>query len=310
MDYKDYYQVLGVAKSATEKEIKAAYRKLAQKHHPDKNPGNKAAEEKFKDLNEAYEVLGDPQKRARYDQLGSSYHQWERSGRPGGGFDWSQWAGGAGAGGQRVDPRDFNDLFGGAGGFSDFFTTLFGGGRGFGEAGPRPRVSQRGGDLEQPVEITLEEVYQGAHRTLQKGSRRLEVNIPRGARTGTKVRIAGEGEPGQPAGDLFLKVTVRPHEQYERDGDDLRVDVPVDVYTAILGGEVRVSTLSGEVMLSIPPETQSGKSFRLAGRGLPRLREPQTYGDLYVRVVLKIPTHLSDQERQLFAELAGLRKRR
>ena len=308
MEYKDYYQLLGVSKTATEKEIKSAYRKLAQKYHPDKNPGDKTAEEKFKDINEAYDVLGDPQKRARYDQLGSSYYQWERSGRPGGGFDWSQWMSGGGAGGARGEARDFNDLFGGTGGgFSDFFNMLFGGARGYGEAGPRARPSMRGEDLEQPVEITLDEAFHGARRTLQKGSRRLEVNIPRGARTGTRVRIAGEGGPGQPAGDLFLKVTVRPHEAYTRDGDDLRVDVPVDLYTAVLGGEVRLETLAGEVMLTIPPETQSGKTFRLAGRGLPRLREPQANGDLYARVVVKIPTHLNEKERQLFAELAALR---
>ena len=309
MEYRDYYQILGVGRTATEKEIKTAYRKLAQRYHPDKNPGDKAAEEKFKEIIEAYDVLGDPQKRARYDQLGSSYHQWERAGRPGGGFDWSQWMGGGG----RTEARDFNDLFGagsGAGGFSDFFNMLFGGTRGYGEAGPRTRVGLRGEDLEQPVEITLEEAYHGARRTLQKGDRRLEVNVPRGARTGTRVRIAGEGGPGQPPGDLFLKVTVRPHKAFERDGDDLRVDVPVDLYTAVLGGEVRVETLSGEVVLTIPPETQSGKTFRLAGRGLPRLREPQTNGDLYARVVVKIPTSLSDKERQLFAELAALRRRR
>lgn len=308
MDYKDYYRLLGVSKGATEKEIKAAYRKLAQKYHPDKNPGDKAAEEKFKDINEAYEVLGDSQKRARYDQLGSSYHQWERAGRPGGGFDWGQWAGGAG-GGQRAEPRDLNDLFG-DGSFSDFFNMLFGGGRGFGEAAPRGRAAARGEDLEQPVEITLEEAYQGARRTLQKGSRRLEVNIPRGARTGTKVRIAGEGGPGQLPGDLFLQVTVRPHPVYERDGDDLRMDLPVELYTAVLGGEVRVNTLGGEVVLTIPPETQAGRTFRLAGRGLPRLREPQTHGDLFVRVSVKVPTQLSEKERQLFAELAALRARR
>ncbi len=306
MDYKDYYQLLGVGKNATEKEIKSAYRKLAQKYHPDKNPGDKAAEDRFKDINEAYEVLGDADKRAKYDRLGSSYQQWERAGRPGGGFDWSQWSSG---GGSRVDMRDLNDLFGGAGGFSDFFNTLFGGGRGFGEAGSaRSRAGFRGEDIEQPVEITLEEAFHGATRTLQKGGRRLEVSIPKGARAGTRVRIKGEGGLGQPAGDLFLNVAVRAHDRFERDGDDLRVDVPVDVYTAVLGGDARVPTLAGDVVLSIPPETQSGKTFRLAGRGMPRLREPGTAGDLFARVVVRIPTQLTDRERQLYKELAALRR--
>ncbi len=312
MEYKDYYKTLGVSKTATEKEIKSAYRKLAQKYHPDKNPGNTSAEDRFKEINEAYEVLGDPQKRARYNQLGSSYAQWERAGRPGGGFDFSQWMGGAGGGGSRVDYRDLNDLFGGAGGFSDFFTTLFGGGRGFGDTGGGVRTGPgrfRGQDIEQPIEIALEEVYQGAKRTLQKGNREMEVTIPRGARTGTKVRLRGEGEPGQPSGDLFLVVTVRPHPVYERDGDDLRADVPVDLYTALLGGEARVTTLNGDVVLTIPPETQSGKTFRLSGRGMPRLREPNSFGDLYARVVIKIPTPLTDHERKLFTELAALRRK-
>lgn len=305
MDYKDYYRLLGVGKGATDKEIKAAYRKLAQQYHPDKNPGNKAAEEKFKDINEAYEVLGDAHKRARYDQLGSSYHQWERAGRPGGGFDWSQWMG---ASSPRPEAADLNDLFG-EGGFSDFFNQLFGGGPAFSQAGPRRRRAGRGPDLERPVEITLEEAYQGARRVLSEGSRRLEVSIPRGARTGTRVRISGEGGPGQPAGDLYLLVTVRPHPLYERDGDDLRLEVPIDLYTAVLGGEARVQTLAGEVVLTIPPETQSGRTFRLAGRGMPRLREPQTCGDLLARVAVKVPTHLTEKERQLFAELAALRGR-
>lgn len=305
MDYKDYYKVLGVAKTASEKEIKSAFRKLAQKYHPDKNPGDKAAEDKFKDLNEAYEVLGDPQKRARYDQLGSSYAQWERAGRPGGGFDWGQWSAG---GGGRVDYRDLNDLFGN-GGFSDFFNTIFGGARGygggFGAGGARP--TQRGEDIDQPVEVTLEEAYQGATRLLQRGPQERRVEIPRGVRTGTRVRITGEGGRGQPAGDLYLVVTVRPHPVFEREGDDLRVEVPVDLYTAVLGGEAKVRTLAGDVVLTIPPETQAGKAFRLAGRGMPRLREPNTYGDLYARVVVKIPTHLTAAERELFQQLAGLR---
>jgi curved DNA-binding protein len=309
MDYKDYYKILGVGKTANEKEIKSAFRKLAQQYHPDKNPGSKTAEDKFKDINEAHEVLSDPQKRARYDQLGASYSQWERSGRPGGGFDWGQWAGGTG--GQRVDYRDLNDLFGGSGGFSDFFNTLFGGAGGFG--GQRPGYGSRaqvlrGEDIEQPVEITLEEAFHGATRTLEKNGDRKSIDIPRGAKTGTKVRFKGQGGPGNPPGDLFLTITVRPHNKFERDGDDLHTEVTVDLYTAVLGGEATVPTLTGDLRLTIPAETQSGKKFRLSGRGLPKLKDPAMFGDLYARVLVKVPTHLSEAERELFQQLAQLRK--
>ena len=161
--------------------------------------------------------------------------------------------------------------------------------------------------MEQPVEITLEEAYHGAKRTLQKDGRRLEVSIPPGAKTGTKVRVAGEGGPGEPVGDLFLVVSVRPHPKYRREGDDLYVDFPVDLYTAVLGGEAHVPTLGGDLVLTIPPETQSGKTFRLSGRGMPKLRQPKEYGDLYARTNIQIPTHLTEAERRLFEELAALR---
>lgn len=309
MDYKDYYKVLGVSKTADEKEIKSAFRKLAQKYHPDKNPGDTAAEDRFKEINEAYEVLGDAQKRQRYDQLGSSYNQWERSGRPGGGFDWGQWSQYAGGqGGQRVEYQDLNEMFGGGGGFSDFFNMLFGGARGFGGAGFGGQGPGRGEDLEQSIEITLAEAYGGATRTLTKGGRRLTGKIPRGARTGTKVRIKGEGGPGQTPGDLYLVVSVQPDERFTRDGDDLRVEVPVDLYTALLGGEARVPTLSGDVVLTVPAETQNGKTFRLSGRGMPKLRAPDTHGDLLARISVRMPTHLSDKERELIRELAQLRR--
>ena len=312
MEYRDYYKVLGVDKKATEKDIKSAFRRLAQLYHPDKNPGDARAEDKFKEINEAYEVLGDAQKRARYDQLGASYAQWQRAGGGAAPFDFSQWAGMGGAqrnpGGGGPAP-DLGEMFG-EGGFSDFFTSLFGGGQRRTAGGPRARASSfslRGEDMEQPIDISLEEAYHGAKRTLQKGDRRLEVNIPAGARTGTKVRLAGAGGPGQTPGDLFIVISVRPHAVYRREGDDLHVDVPVDLYTAVLGGEARVPTLNGEVMLNVPPETSSGKRFRLSGRGMPKLRQASERGDLYAHVVVKLPTNLSERERQLFAELAALR---
>jgi curved DNA-binding protein len=303
MEYRDYYKVLGLDKSATEKDIKSAFRRLAQRYHPDKNPGDRSAEERFKEINEAYEVLGDPQKRAKYDRLGASYAQWQRAGQPGGGFDFGQWAGTGGSGGA----RDINDLFG-EGGFSEFFNCLFGG---MGQAGQRRANARnwtyRGEDMEQSIDISLEEAYQGTRRTLQRGSRRLEVSIPAGARTGTRVRMSGAGGEGQLAGDLYLVVNVRPHPQFRREGDDLYVDLPVDDYVAALGGEVRVPTLSGEVVLTLPPETQTGRTFRLAGKGMPRLRQSTEHGDLYARVQLRLPAQLTDRERELYAQLRALR---
>ncbi len=310
MDYRDYYKVLGVERAASEKDIKSAYRRLAQQYHPDKNPGDKRAEEKFKEINEAYEVLGDAQKRAKYDRLGASYAQWERAGHPGAGFDFSQWA--SGGAGSRGGP-DLNDLFGGeAGGFSDFFTSLFGGAGAGTRRSTRTRASSwsmRGEDMEQPIEISLEEAYAGTHRTLERGNKRLDVNIPPGAHTGTKVRMAGAGGAGQTAGDLYLVVSVRPHPTFRREGDDLHVDVPVDLYTAVLGGEVRVPTLAGELKLTVPPETQTGKAFRLSGRGMPKLRNAGERGDFFAHLVVRVPTELTERERQLFAELAALRGR-
>ena len=311
MDYRDYYKVLGVDKKATEKDIKSAFRRLAQVHHPDKNPGDQKSEDKFKEINEAYEVLGDPQKRAKYDQLGASYAQWQRSGAGAAGFDFSQWAGmgGGGAGARPGTAPDLGEMFG-EGGFSEFFTSLFAGGAPRRGQSPRARASGfslRGEDMEQPIDIGLEEAYAGAKRTLQKSDRRLEVNIPPGARTGTKVRLAGAGGAGQTPGDLFIVINVRPHPTYRREGDDLHVDVPVDLYTALLGGEVRVPTLAGEVVLNVTAEAQTGKTFRLTGRGMPKLRQSAERGDLYAHLVVKLPSNLSERERQLITELAALR---
>jgi len=305
MEYKDYYKTLGVNRNAEEKEIKKAYRKLARQYHPDMNPGDKAAEEHFKDINEAYEVLSDPEKRRKYDQLGSSWQQWQRTGRDPGGFDWSRWSSAAQPGGVRVEYRDLGDLgdlFGRD--FSDFFQSIFGG---MGAPQARPR---RGQDYTQPVEITLEEAFQGTTRMIQKDGRRLEVKIPPGVTTGSKVRVAGEGSPGivgGASGDLYLEVKVLPHSLFEREGDDLRCEVPVNLYTAVLGGEVKVPTLSGDVMLNIPPETQGGRTFRLRGKGMPNLGNPKKRGDLYARLMVQVPQKLSQREKELFRELASLR---
>ena len=315
MDYKDYYKILGVSKSASEAEIKSAYRKLAKLHHPDKNLGDKKAEEKFKEINEAYEVLGDSSKRAKYDELGTSYARYQQYG--GGSTDWeSFWRSQGGRGGARVEYEgDLSDLFGGSGEFSDFFNVIFGtmGGRTQQTRSRRTRVTEMSGQAqEHTVEITLEEALHGATRKLQKGSRTLEVKIPAGAKNGTKVRIAGEGSPGVGGrpGDVYLVVKLAEHPTFKLrgDGPDLQTDLPLDLYAAVLGGEARVSTLDGkDVMLTIPPESSSGQMMRLRGKGLPRKPKDAERGDLYARLLVQAPKNLSDEEKELFKKLAKLR---
>lgn len=313
MEYKDYYQILGVSKNADEKDIKRAYRRLARQYHPDKNPDDKTTEERFKEINEAYEVLGDPKKRARYDQLGSNYHRFRQGGGHPGDFDFSQWANQAGRGGyyQQVNLNDLGELFGSSGsGFSDFFNAIFGGGLGqsVGRQEPfRRRAQASGGNAEQTVEITLEEAYQGTTRTFSQNGSRFTAKIPAGAKPGTKIRLRGKGNPG-PAGpgDLFLVVQVKPHPTFRRAGHNLRVDVGVDVTTAVLGGNVTVPTLTGPVSLTIPSGTQGGQTFRLKGKGMPRLRQPEQAGDLLATVRIEIPAELSAKERELYEQLATL----
>lgn len=314
MEYKDYYKILGVPRSASEKEIKRAYRRLARQYHPDRNPGDKNAEERFKEINEAQEVLSDVDKRQKYDRLGAQWQQWQRMGRDPRDFDYSQWF--AGGGSSRMHAEwggDLDDLFGGTGGFSDFFRSIFGGMGG--QPTARRQYAQarvrRGQDYEQPVEITLEEAYHGTACVLDVGGSRLEVRVPQGVKTGSKVRVAGKGGAGmgggQP-GDILLKIKVLPHGTFVRKGNDLHCEVSVGLYTALLGGEERVPTMETPVRLKIPPETQTGRSFRLRGQGMPHLRDPKRRGDLFARVKVTLPQHLSEREKELFQELAGLRE--
>jgi DnaJ-class molecular chaperone len=310
---KDYYKILGVGRNASEKEIKSAYRKLARKYHPDVNPGDKAAEDKFKEIGEAYEVLSDPEKRRRYDQFGSGWARGPQGVPPG----WEVFRQGQrrpGAGGRRPPGQggptiDFETA---AGDLGDFFESLLGrGARGAGRTTTRPRAGE---DLDQDVEVTLEEAYNGGLREFvidlpdASGSNtreRIEVKIPPGVRDGTRLRVAGKGHPGfngGPRGDLFLRVRLKPHERLERRGDDLYADVPVPLVDAALGGEVEVATLSGRGTFRIPPETQNGKTFRLTGQGMPKMGGGGR-GDFYARVKVVLPERLTDKERGLFEEL-------
>jgi len=305
MEYHDYYKTLGVARDADEKAIRKAYRELARRYHPDMNPGDKSAEAKFKEINEAYEVLSDADKRVKYDQLGASYQQYARNGANPGGFDWSTWA--ANNQGQPFGGGGFDS----SGEFSDFFSTIFG----FGGGGTRTRQARqpiRGRDAEQPVEVTLEEVFSGTTRTIKRGNKQTKIRIPAGAQDGTRIRVPAQGEPGiagGPPGDLFLVVARKPHPLFRvRDNQtDLNLDQKVDLYTAVLGGEILVPTLNGDVKLRIAEGTQSGQWLRISKRGLPDLRSPETFGDLYVRVLVQVPTNLTAEERELFERLAGLR---
>ncbi len=312
MEFKDYYATLGVAPDADDKAIKQAYRKLARQHHPDVKPGDKASEERFKEINEAYQALSDPERRKKYDELRGQYQQWsERGGR--GDFDWGRWQSAPGppdqagqeAYGYNVSPEDLEDLFGGGSPFSDFFGSIFGQAGGGPSGADRATRPRRGRDQEAGVEITLEEAFHGTTRGLQIGDRRIEARIPPGVRSGSRVRLAGQGSPGvagASAGDLYLVVEVVPHPGFARDGDDLRADVRVDFYAAAVGGEARVPTIDGAVTLKIPPRTQAEKTFRLKGKGMPRLGRPGERGDMWARVKLVLPEPMTD------AEIEGLRR--
>jgi curved DNA-binding protein len=309
MEYKDYYKILGVDRSANENDIRRAYRKLALKYHPDRNPNNPAAEEKFKEINEANQVLSDPEKRTRYDQLGESYTQWQARGAPTGGFNWEDWANVRTGGGTRVDMGDLEDMLGGE--FSEFFRNIFGGmyNTGSRTQNQRTRTSQaRKPEYQQAVTISLTEAFQGAARRVEIQDRKLEVKFPPGAHTGTKVRVPGAVvSPAGERNDLYLVLEVADDPRFERKGDHLHTTATLDLYTAILGGEITITTLSGKIMLTIPPGTQPDQVFRLSGRGMPHLKDPQTHGDLFVKVKIQIPQHLTTQQKQLFEQLARLR---
>lgn len=292
---RDYYETLGINRNASDDEIKKAFRTQAKKYHPDANPDNPQAEERFKEINEAYEVLRDPEKRQTYDQFGNNWEAYQR-----GGF------GGQGYGSTQVNFDNLEEVLGSmfGGGFGNFSTDT-----GTGSTGGRRRRRSRakGRDIEQPVSITLQEAYQGTQRVFTKEGEPLTVNIPAGAKNGTKVRVKGEGMPGAfggPHGDLMLVVSIdESNSPFTRDGDHLHTDVTVDLFTAILGGEVEIPTMARPVKLTVPAGTQSGRKFRLKGKGMPLLRKSDEFGDLYARMMISIPKNLNDAQRELVEKL-------
>ncbi|GHO42384.1 DnaJ C-terminal domain-containing protein [Ktedonospora formicarum] len=311
VDYKDYYKVLGVDKQASQKDIQKAFRKLARKYHPDVNPGDKSAEEKFKEINEANEVLSDPEKRKRYDEM-DQYRQ-----------QYGSWPGYEQAGGGRraqyrtVNEADLNDLFGGASPFSDFFETYFGSGYGGATQGRTAGRTHRGAysppkqDVEASIDVTVAESYQGVSRVVELstpggGMRRLEIKIPPGVDEGSRIRIAGQGQQSSAGrGDLYLRVHMAPDTRFTREGTTLRTRVDVPLTTAMLGGEAQVSLPNGRrLLLRIPEGTEEGTAFRLQGKGMPTLGHPERRGDLFAEAHLKLPKHLDPEQHRLFEAFA------
>jgi curved DNA-binding protein len=317
MDFKDYYEILGVPPNAEQKVVQQTFRQLARKYHPDVNPGNSEAEEKFKTINEAYQVLSNVEQRKKYDDLRAQYQQWQQTGDRQQDFDWQNWSaqGDKRAPVQYASAEDLEDLFGSESAYSDFFTNIFGQARQSRKGGRQaaPPAPHRGRDIEYEVDLTLEEAFQGADRLLEMDGHHIQAGIPPGVCTGSRVRLAGQGEPGRnngPAGDLYLIIHILPNETFERAGDDLHLDVPVDIFTAIAGGEVRVPTLGRPLILTVPPRTNANRSFRLRGKGMPHLGKPDRSGDLFARVRLVLPDPLTDQEVNSIRELASARQKR
>jgi curved DNA-binding protein len=331
MDFKDYYATLGVAKTATQKELKQAYRKLARKHHPDVNPGDKGAEGRFKEINEAYEVLGDPDKRKKYDELGANWRMYEQAGAGGGsprggqpGAAWNVPFGGAPGGGgggfRTMTEEEMQEMFGDSDPFSDFFHTFFGGGGGGQERGARAGAGRgrprKGRDVEHELELGLEDAYQGATRRLSikldGHARTVDVRIPAGVGDGSRVRVTGEGEhgaAGAQSGDLYLRLRLTPHPTFERKGKDLYTHVAIPLTTAVLGGEAEVPTLAGKPLrLKIPSATQNAQVFRLKGHGMPAVGKPDEHGDLYATVDVQLPRQLTAEERAHYEALQKLEK--
>lgn len=314
MEYKDYYKILGVSKTATADEIKKAYRKLAVKFHPDKNKGNKEAEEKFKEINEANEVLSDKDKRKKYDELGENWKYYQQSGGEQD-FDWSRYSDQGSGRTQYTYQGDMNDAFGESG-FSDFFETLFGGSGFRSSQGSRGRKSTRksgmkGEDMSAEMSITLEDSYQGSEKIFDLNGQSIKLKIKPGIGDGQTLKLTGKGSQGYNGGspgDLLLRIHILKDPLYERKGDDLYTDLRVSLYIAVLGGKTALRTFKGTINVNIPKDSQNGKVLRLQGLGMPKYGKSNQFGDLYAKLNIEIPTDLSEKEIKLFKELSDLRK--
>lgn len=306
MEYTDYYQILGVDKKASQEEIKKAYRKLAKKYHPDKNPGNKEAENKFKQINEANEVLFDPEKRKKYDQLGAN---WDRFGQEGPYSGGNPYGGFGNQSGQAFFSGDLNDLFGsgsGSSGFSDFFETFFGRGERTGRFAKGSGGNRfKGQDLETEIEITLEEAYRGTSRIIQLEQEKIRMTTKPGAYDGQVLRIKGKGGKGSNNnnGDLLVKIKVAPHHIFERNGHDLKIIKHINLFDAVLGGHVIINTLDGKIKMNIPPSAQNNKTLRIKGKGMPVYGNTGQFGDLLVQLQIDIPENLTPIQKNLFEQL-------
>ena len=309
MNYKDYYKDLGIAKTATSAEIKKAYRKLANKYHPDKTKGDKIAEEKFKEINEANEVLSDPVKRKKYDQFGADWKQYEAAGAQPGGFDWSKYASDRGGQARRTSTQESDSMFtdDGAG---DLFEMLFGQ-HSSGQRRGRRSAVVKGEDIAAETFLSLEEAYHGTTRLIQLNGQTIKVTIKPGVADQQMLRIAGKGGGGSnggPNGDLYITIKLASHPVFRCQGNDLYCERSVDLYTAVLGGKVRIKTLKDTVNVDILKETQNGKMLRLLGLGMPVYGTKNEFGNLYVAIIIQLPDHLSEQEIDLFKKLSALRK--
>ncbi len=302
MNYKDYYKTLGVKKDASQKEIKKAYRKLASKYHPDKNQGDKTAEEKFKEINEAYEVIGNADKRKKYDTLGSNWEAYQQ-----GGGDWEQYA----QQGQRRSGRGGGQTYTFEGDPSSFFEMFFGGGgEGFSSQGRRQR-NFRGQSIEAEMPVTLLEAYQGSKRTFELNGKKMRITIKPGAYNNQRLRIKGKGQSGANGGapgDLFIILKIQRDARFTRKGDDLKLDANVDLYTAILGGKIEIPTMTGSVKLPIPKGSESGKVLRLKNKGMPKYGKSGEFGHLLVKLHVTLPKKLSEKEEDLFKKLKALQE--
>lgn len=302
---KDYYKILGIGKNASADEVKKAYRKLAKKYHPDKNQGNRQAEEKFKEISEANDVLSDPEKRKKYDQFGENWTRYET----GGGFGNSYEQQGYGGQAYTMTEEDLKNMFGGGGGFSDIFENIFGGRTR--SSGGRRKTAFKGSDYNADLQISLEESFHGSTQRFTINGQTLSIKLKPGIKDGQVLKLKGKGEPGisgGSSGDLYLTIHVRPHPQIERKDNDLYIDTHIDLYTAVLGGKAEIKTLDGILKMDIPAETPNDKTLRLRGKGMPDYDHPDQRGDLYAKIKIDLPSGLSTKEKELFAELQALRK--